>query len=253
MAGWVNRLPPGYGSCSAHAGAGQVLESAAGAGRPAWAWRGPRWPAGCPRGRPRWPVPCRGRKSLSSPGRRRNRLPKALAELKKAAPPGARIMVGFDRGGAGVAEPGGPAGAGRDGADGGVPSPPPGPGGAADHRRGVLVAVCRVDAAARVHRGRWGRISRTWRGSGVSRRNRIWRSAGGLQILRPQKPGGGCGIRLIRLAPMPRCATVLPHLRTLRPGLAAITDTADPLALQEMGRPGDAGRQPGHLRGLLRR
>ena len=27
----------------------------------------------CPRGRPRGPVPCRGRKSLSSPGRRRNR------------------------------------------------------------------------------------------------------------------------------------------------------------------------------------
>ena len=27
-------------------------------------------------------------------------LPKALAELKKAAPPGARIMLGFDRGGA---------------------------------------------------------------------------------------------------------------------------------------------------------
>ena len=31
----------------------------------------------------------------------------------------------------------------------------------------------------RAGRGRWGRISGTWRGSGVSRGNRIWRSAVG--------------------------------------------------------------------------
>ena len=37
-------------------------------------------------------------------------------------------------------------------------------------------------------RGRWGRISKTWRGSGVSRGNRIWRSAGGWAWRGPRWP-----------------------------------------------------------------
>ena len=141
---------------------------------------------------------------------------------------------------AGVAEPGGRRRrAGRGGRRCAVTAA--GAGRAADHRRGVLVAVCRGDAAARVHGP-----CRGGAGAGVRRRGRAAgrpaRRFADVALLSVTSMCFALGAETTEQVKhlTAACAgplaglAVLPHLRTLRPALAAIADAADPLALQEM-------------------
>src|SRR6266851_4853062 len=134
----------------------------------------------------------------------------------------------------------GPAGAGRGGADGQPPSPPPGPGGP---RITGGVFWSRYAGAMLLHaftaRAGAGQVLESAAGAG--------RDAGGYRFAdvallsatsmclalgaetteQVKHMTASCAGPLAGLA-------ALPHLRTLRPRLAAIADAADPLALQEM-------------------
>jgi Transposase protein len=140
----------------------------------------------------------------------------------------------------GGAGPGGPAGAAPDGAGGGPLSPPPGPGGP-EITGGVFWS--RYAGAMLLHaftaRAGAGQVLESAAGAG--------RGAGGYRF---------ADVALLSVTSMcfalgaqtteqvkhltASCAgplaglAVLPHLRTLRPRLAAVADAADPLALQEM-------------------
>jgi len=147
---------------------------------------------------------------------------------------------GCGAGPAAPAGPGGPAGAAPDGADGGPPSPPPGPGGP-KITGGVFWS--RYAGAMLLHaftaRAGAGQVLESAAGAG--------RDAGGYRFAdvallsatsmclalgaetteQVKHMTASCAGPLAGLA-------ALPHLRTLRPRLAAIADAADPLALQEM-------------------
>ena len=134
----------------------------------------------------------------------------------------------------------GPAGAARRGAGGGPPSPPPGPGGP-PATGGVFWS--RYAGAMLLHaftaRAGAGQVLESAAGAG--------RGAGGYRFAdvallsatsmcfalgaataeQVKHLTASCAGPLAGLA-------VLPHLRTLRPRLAAVADAADPLALQEM-------------------
>ena len=142
--------------------------------------------------------------------------------------------------GAGPAGPGGPAGAAPDGAGGGPPSPPPGPGGP-EITGGVFWS--RYAGAMLLH----AFTARAGAGQMLESAAAAGRDAGGYRF---------ADVALLSAASMcfalgaatteqvkhltASCAgplaglAALPHLRTLRPRLAAIADAADPLALQEM-------------------
>ena len=150
---------------------------------------------------------------------------------------------GEPEGGAGpaaAAGPGGPGGAAPDGAGGGPPSPPPGPGGP-EITGGVLWS--RYAGAMLLHaftaRAGAGQVLESAAGAG--------RGAGGYRfadvaLLSATSMCFALGAETIEQVKhlTAACAgplaglAVLPHLRTLRPRLAAIADAADPLALQEM-------------------
>ncbi len=134
-----------------------------------------------------------------------------------------------------------PAGAARDGAGGGPPSPPPGPGGP-EITGGVFWS--RFGGAMLLHayraRAGAGLVLESAAGAGrpASRPGRFADVAllsatslcfalGAATIEQVKHLTAACAGPLAGLA-------VLPHLRTLRPALAAIADAADPLALQEM-------------------
>src|SRR6266852_5009315 len=147
---------------------------------------------------------------------------------------------GCGAGPAAPAGPGGPAGAAPDGADGGPPSPPPGPGG---QRVTGGVFWSRYAGEMLLHaftaRAGAGQVLESAAGAG--------RDAGGYRFAdvallsatsmclalgaetteQVKHMTASCAGPLAGLA-------ALPHLRTLRPRLAAIADAADPLALQEM-------------------
>ena len=142
---------------------------------------------------------------------------------------------------AGVAEPGGPAGAGRDGADGGVPSPPPGPGGPlitggvfwSRYAGAMLLHAFTAHAGAgqvlesAAGAGRPGGRPRRFADVALLSVTSMCFALGAETTEQVKHLTAACAGPLAGLA-------VLPHLRTLRPALAAIADAADPLALQEM-------------------
>ncbi len=137
--------------------------------------------------------------------------------------------------------PGGPAGAARDGAGGGPPSPPPGPGGP---RLSGGVYWSRYAGAMLLHaftaRTGAGQVLESAADAGRPA-GRSWRfgdvallsvtgmcfALGAATVEQVKHLTASCAGPLAGLA-------VLPHLRTLRPALAAIADACDPLALQEM-------------------
>ena len=139
-------------------------------------------------------------------------------------------------GGAGLAAE--PAGAARGGAGGGPPSPPPGPGGP-EITGGAFWS--RYAGAMLLHaftaRARAGQVleSAAGRGAGGYRfadvallsATSLCFALGAATTEQVKHLTASCAGPLAGLA-------VLPHLRTLRPRLAAIADAADPLALQEM-------------------
>ena len=133
-----------------------------------WVWRGPRWPAAWPRGRRRGRMRCRGRRSLSSRNRAgtRNWLRNPGRSLGRRQIQGrSRKRNRSPEAGPGWQLSRGREGCGRGAGRGRWRSAAAGAGRAEDHRRGVLVAVCGGDAAARVHGpGRGGA------GAGVRRR-----------------------------------------------------------------------------------
>jgi len=134
----------------------------------------------------------------------------------------------------------GRAGAGRDGAGGEPPSPPPGPGGP---RIDSGVFWSRYAGAMLLHafasRAGAGQVleSAAGAGSGGARRRfadvallsatSLCFALGAATAEQVKHLTAACAGPLAGLA-------VLPHLRTLRPRLAAIADAADPLELQEM-------------------
>ena len=141
---------------------------------------------------------------------------------------------------AGVAEPG-EAGAGRDGADGGVPSPPPGPGGPlitggvfwSRYAGAMLLHAFTAHAGAgqvlesAAGAGRPGGRPRRFADVALLSVTSMCFALGAETTEQVKHLTAACAGPLAGLA-------VLPHLRTLRPALAAIADAADPLALQEM-------------------
>ena len=147
---------------------------------------------------------------------------------------------GRGAGPAGAAEPG-EAGAGRDGADGGVPSPPPGPGGPLI-TGGVFwsrYAGAMLLHAFTAHAGA-GQVLESAAGAGrPADRPRRFADVALLSVTSMCFALGAETTEQVKhltaacAGPLAGLA-VLPHLRTLRPALAAIADAADPLALQEM-------------------
>jgi hypothetical protein len=135
--------------------------------------------------------------------------------------------------------PGGTAGAGRDGAGGGPPSPP-GPGGP-PVTGGVFWS--RYAGAMLLHaftaRAGAGQVLESAAGAG---RGAAGYRSGDVALLSATSLCFALGAQTIEQVKhlTASCAgplaglAVLPHLRTLRPALAAIADAADPLALQEM-------------------
>ena len=133
-----------------------------------------------------------------------------------------------------------PAGAARDGADGGPPSPPPGPGGP---RITGGVFWSRYAGAMLLHaftaRAGAGQVLESAAGAGRDGGGYRFADVALLSVTgmcfalgaetteQVKHLTAACAGPLAGLA-------VLPHLRTLRPALAAIADAADPLALQEM-------------------
>ena len=141
-------------------------------------------------------------------------------------------------GGAGLAAE--PAGAARGGAGGGPPSPPPGPGGP---RITGGVFWSRYAGAMLLH----AFTARAGAGQVLESAARAGRGAGGYRFadvallsvtsmcfaLGAQTTEQVKHLTAACAGPLAGLA-VLPHLRTLRPALAAIADACDPLALQEM-------------------
>ena len=147
-----------------------------------WAWRGPRWPAAWPRAGGGGRCRCRGRRSLSS----RNLAGTRHWLRNRSRSQGRRQIQGRSskRNRSPETGPGWQPSRGRERlparrGTGRRRSAAAGAGRAGDHRRGVLVAVCGGDAAARVHGpGRGGA------GAGVRRRRRARRWPGGSPMWR---------------------------------------------------------------------
>ncbi|HYB17061.1 MAG TPA: hypothetical protein VEF71_16515 [Streptosporangiaceae bacterium] len=134
----------------------------------------------------------------------------------------------------------GPAGAGRDGTGDGPPSPPPGPGWP---RITGGVFWSRYAGAMLLHaftgRAGAGRVLESAAGAGRGARGSRFADVALLSVTSLCFALGAETIEQVKhltascAGPLAGLA-VLPHLRTLRPALAAIADAADPLALQEM-------------------
>src|SRR5271166_3372514 len=194
-------------------------------------------------------MPGRGRRSLSSPGRPRDRAGTWNRRRNRGRSPGRgqihRRSSSKGRGSLG-AGPGrrlrrGPAGPAPDGAGGGPPSPLPGPGGP-KITGGVFWS--RYAGAMLLHaftaRAGAGQVLESAAGAGrPAGRSRRFADVALLSVTgmcfalgaetteQVKHLTASCAGPLAGLA-------VLPHLRTLRPALAGIADAADPLALQEM-------------------
>src|SRR6266851_8377932 len=135
----------------------------------------------------------------------------------------------------------GPAGAGRGGADGQPPSPPPGPGGPritggvfwSRYAGAMLLHAFTAHAGAgqvlefAAGAGRPAGRPRRFGDVALLSVTSICFALGAETVEQIKHLTAACAGPLAGLA-------VLPHLRTLRPALAAIADAADPLALQEM-------------------
>ena len=134
----------------------------------------------------------------------------------------------------------GPAGAARDGADGGPPSPPPGPGGP---RITGGVFWSRYAGAMLLHaftaRAGAGQVLESAAGAGRDGGGYRFADVALLSVTGMCFALGAATTEQVKhltaacAGPLAGLA-VLPHLRTLRPALAAIADACDPLALQEM-------------------